>query len=440
MPRRLDNAPSPREHRSGTERRPALSVIDEVLAAIEADRDDLIRFLSAFVATPSPNPPGDTTSVAAFVENHLRVHGVPVEVRSAKAHLPNVVGSFAGGRPGRHLVLNGHMDVFPAGRPEGWSRDPWSGAHEGGRIHGRGVADMKCGTAASIWTYIHLHRLRDRLAGRLTLTCVSDEETGGTWGAKWLLDTYPDEFRGDCMLNGEPSTPGMVRFGEKGTLRLVFEIETPGAHAAYTHMSPNAIRIASDLVRDLYGLEELRIEQPAAIREAVERGAAVIDQALGAGASRILNRVTVSPGVIAGGEKINMLPGQCRIEVDIRLPVGATHALLLDELGRIMSRHPEARMTPVWTHSAEPNVCDPEGEMIGIVRRIVSGLGLEEPVASIGLGATDAKHWRHAGVPAYVYGPRPSNMAKPDEWVDVEEYLHIVRSHALAAAAYLGAE
>ena len=95
------------------------------------------------------------------------------------------------GRKGRHLVLNGHIDVFPGRPAETWSRDPWSGAVADGKVHGRGVADMKCGTSASIWTYIYLHRLREELGGRLTLTCVSDEETGGTWGAKWLVDTFP---------------------------------------------------------------------------------------------------------------------------------------------------------------------------------------------------------------------------------------------------------
>jgi len=68
----------------------------------------------------------------------------------------------------------------------------------------------------------------------------------------------------------------------------------------------------------------------------------------------------------------------------------------------------------------------------------VRGLGRDEPVPAVSLGAIDCKHWRHAGVPAYVYGPTPSNMAKADEWVDIEEYLHVVRSHALAAASYLG--
>ena len=67
---------------------------------------------------------------------------------------------------------------------------------------------------------------------------------------------------------------------------------------------------------------------------------------------------------------------------------------------------------------------------------LVARLG-RDAVPTVSLGASDAKHWRDAGVPAYLYGCAPNNMAKPDEWVDVEDYLHIVRTHALAAAAFL---
>ncbi len=412
---------------------------ERVLAWIDNDRDELVQFLSSFVAVPSPNPPGDTRLAADFLLSQLRAKGVPIEIRAAKEHLPNVVGSFDGGRKGRHLVLNGHIDVFPAGPAETWSRDPWSGAVADNKVHGRGVADMKCGTSASIWTYIYLHRLREEIGGRLTLTCVSDEETGGTWGAKWLLDTFADEFRGDCMLNGEPSTPSMVRFGEKGTLRIVIEIDTPGAHAAYTHASPNAIRIAADIVRDLYELENLPVEQEASLRQAIEAGFAAIDAGVGAGASTILNKVTVSVGVIQGGVKINMLPGHCRLEVDIRLPIGMTHAFMLARVEAIIARNKPAKLTPVWTHSCEPTVSAPDHKMVGILKNTVQGLGLDRPASAVSLGASDCKHWRQHGVPSYIYGCRPINMAKPDEWVDVDEFLHIVRTHALAALAYLSA-
>jgi succinyl-diaminopimelate desuccinylase len=413
-------------------------VRDTLLAWIEQDRDAIVQFLSQFVAIPSPNPPGDTRRAAEFLHDRIKARGAPVEYRTAKPEWPNVTGSFACGGEGPHLVLNGHIDVFPAGPGADWSRDPWSGAIADGKVHGRGVVDMKCGTAASVWTYVYLHRLRERLRGRLTLTCVSDEETGGTWGAKWLVDTFPDEFRGDCVLNGEPSTPGTIRFGEKGTLRIVIDVRTPGAHAAYTHMSPNAIRIASELLCELYTLEDMDVPQSADVREAVERGRAAMDAALGQGAGRILDRVTVSAGVIQGGVKINVLPGHCRLEVDIRLPVGLTHANMMRAVERIVAHHPEATLTPVWTHSAEPSVCDPNHRMVGIIQSTAASLTGRTPVPVVSLGATDCKHWRHRGVPAYVYGCTPNNMAKPDEWVDVEEYLHIVRTHVLSAAAYLG--
>src|SRR5262249_37144128 len=92
---------------------------------------------------------------------------------------------------------------------------------------------------------------------------------------------------------------------------------------------------------------------------------------------------------------------------------------------------------PVWRHSAEPTVSNPHHPMLKILQATVKSLGRPEPAASVSLGATDMKHWRARGVPGYVYGCTPNNMAKPDEWVAIEEYPHIVRTHALAAAAFL---
>lgn len=413
------------------------SVRDTLLGSIDRDRDQLVAFLSKFVSIPSPNPPGDTRAAAGFLHDYIKNRGAPVEYRTAKPEWPNVIGTFTGAKPGPHLVLNGHIDVFPAGPVGDWARDPWGGAVANGKIHGRGVADMKCGTAASVFTYLYLNELRDRLAGRLTLTCVSDEETGGTWGSKWLVDNFPEEFRGDCMLNGEPSTVGTIRFGEKGTLRLVFDTKTPGAHAAYTHLSKNAIRLMCDLMGDIYRLQDLVVPQSDEVRAAIERCRAAMDQAIGQGAGRNLDRVTISVGVIQGGVKINVLPGDCRMEVDIRLPIGVTRAMMMAEISRIVAHYPEAMVTPVWTHSAEPSVCDPNHPMVGILQRTVHGLIGVEPVPAVSMGATDCKHWRHRGIPAYVYGCAPNNMAKPNEWVDVDEYLHIARTHAIAAATYL---
>src|SRR5262249_27655042 len=136
---------------------------------IEEDRHEIVEFLCDFVRAKSPNPPGDTTLAAAHVTRFLTAQGVPFRVIAPEPTMPNIVASFEGARPGGHLVLNGHMDVFPADeKNERWSHGPWSGAIADGKIYGRGAADMKAGTSASIFTFCYLQRVRAHLGGRLT--------------------------------------------------------------------------------------------------------------------------------------------------------------------------------------------------------------------------------------------------------------------------------
>src|SRR5262245_63081103 len=98
----------------------------QLLDWIDRDRDDLVRFLQAFVQHRSPNPPGDTREAARFITGFLQQKGLPYRIISPHPEMPNIVGSFDCAHPGRHLVLNGTIEVFPV--PDdgaGWSRDPW---------------------------------------------------------------------------------------------------------------------------------------------------------------------------------------------------------------------------------------------------------------------------------------------------------------------------
>jgi succinyl-diaminopimelate desuccinylase len=401
---------------------------------IDEDRDAIIQFLCEFVRAKSPNPPGDTTRAAAHVTRFLEMHGLPFQVIAPQPTMPNIVGSFEGAKPGRHLVLNGHMDVFPADEAnERWTHGPWSGAIAEGKIYGRGVADMKAGTSASIFTYYYLYRVREHLKGTLTLTAVSDEETFGPWGARYLMDHA--EVHGDCLLNGEPSSPLTIRFGEKGPLWLKFTVRTKGAHGAYTHLSPSATKLAAKLILDLEDLTALEPSVPVEVADALAGAAAAIDEAQGPGAKDIVQRVTVNIGVIQGGQKVNMVPATCWFEADVRLPPGLGRDEVMAALRRILGRYPEATMEEV-NYSA-PSACDPNHEMVGIVRANAQALGRPAPAPIVSLGGTDARLWRHRGIPAFVHGPFPRGMAQADEHVEIEEYLHIVRMHVLSAFDYL---
>ena len=417
---------------------------EQLLAWIEDEQDTLVAFLQDFVRARSPNPPGETTEAAAHITRTLEQHGVPYRVVAPQAEMPNIVGTFDGaatdGGAGRHLVLNGHIDVFPVGdnpAAEGWTVDPWGGERRDGNIYGRGAADMKCGTSASIWTYILLHRLKDRLHGKLTLTCVSDEETFGPWGARWLMENEP-EVRGDCCLNGEPSSPFSIRYGEKGPLWLKFTVRTTGAHGAYTHATKSATRIAARLIGDLESLEDLTFDLSDNLQKAQAEAVEASDKAMGPGAGTTVPKVTLNIGTIRGGLKTNMIPGECVFEADIRLPVGVTKEQIMSAVDEIVAGYPEAVMEEV--NYAPPAYCDPYGEMVGIIQDNVERLRGFRPTPIVSLGGTDARLWRYENIPAYVYGPAPSGMGSFDEHVPVEDYLHTLRTHVLSAYDYLMAD
>lgn len=402
---------------------------------IDADREQIIQFLCEFVRAKSPNPPGDTRLAAAHVTRFLTAEGVPFTVIAPEPTMPNVVGTFEGGAPGKHLVLNGHMDVFPADEAnERWTHGPWSGAIADGKIYGRGVADMKAGTSASIFTYAYLHRVRQHLTGRLTLTAVSDEETFGPWGARYLMEHHAD-VHGDCLLNGEPSSPLTIRFGEKGPLWLKFTIRTKGAHGAYTHLSPSATKLAAKLILELEDLTSLVPSVPIDVADALAGAAAAVDEAQGPGAKDIVQRVTLNIGVIHGGLKVNIVPGTCYFEADVRLPPGLGKDEVMSAIRRILDRYPEATMEEI--NFSAPSVCDPNHEMVGIVQANAKALGRPAPAPIVSLGGTDARLWRQRGIPAFVHGPFPRGMAQADEHVEIEEFLHIVRMHVLSAFDYL---
>ena len=80
---------------------------------------------------------------------------------------------------------------------------------------------------------------------------------------------------------------------------------------------------------------------------------------------------------------------------------------------------------------------DSQHEMMGILKRVIAETSEYRSVAIAGIGATDCNFFCYMGVPSFVYGPSPKTMSMPDEHVPVKDFLHILRTHALAAYDYL---
>ena len=407
----------------------------QLLDSIEKDRDQLVQFFSDFVASPSPNPPGDTTVAVKHITDFLDLEELPYRLIDPQPTMANVVGTFEGANPGRHLVLNGHIDCFPVDKTDDrWSHGPWSGEVADGKVWGRGSSDMKCGTTASIFTFRYLYRYREKLHGRLTLTCVSDEETFGPWGARYLHEHHP-EVHGDCCLNGEPSSPYTIRFGEKGPLWLAFEIRTKGAHGAYTHQTESATKIAAALIQDLEAVTKIQPSMPDSVGRALDQAREEMDRAMGKGAADIVPRVTLNIGLVQGGLKVNMVPDLVRVEADIRLPVGVEKEQVISVVKQVLEDYHQETMNEI--NSSPPSWCEPNHEMVEYLQKNANALGGYQPAPIVSLGGTDTRLWRYRNVPAFVYGPPPTGMGTYNEHVEIETFLHVVRCHVLSAYDYL---
>ena len=404
-----------------------------LLDRVEADREILVAFLRGFLRAKSPNPPGDTREATKYITDYLDGKRIIYDVVGPDPEKPNIVSSFKSPVEGKRLILNGHIDVFPVGSGEDWSHDPWGGELFDSKIYGRGACDMKAGTTASIYTYLVLHELREQLKGSVTLTAVSDEETGGRLGAGWLIENIPETI-GDCCINGEPSSPYTIRFGEKGILWLKIRVKSPGGHGAYPHLSVNPIKVASKVITELETLNDIPVPYPDNLRKVIEEGREAAEKALGEGGAEVMSRLSVNIGTIEGGLKVNVIPRECSFEVDLRLPPGLCKEDVMPIVEKIVSKYPGASMDvmrydgSLWS--------PPDSEMASIIRGNSRLLGID-PVPIVSLGGSDLKFWRSKGIPSYYYGPMNHGMGTVDEYVEVEEFIHIVKVHLLSAYEYL---
>jgi len=141
-------------------------------------------------------------AAAALIADRLAAAGGNPQVLAGKPGRDNVVLRIPGRFPGPGLVVHAHLDTVPAD-PARWTVDPWAGEIRDGCIWGLGAVDMKSSAAmmaavAQEWLVTGVRPRHD-----VVLAFLADEETGGTWGARWLTERRPDLFDGCDTAIGE---------------------------------------------------------------------------------------------------------------------------------------------------------------------------------------------------------------------------------------------
>ena len=418
------------------------------------DPVELLRDLIRFDTT---NPPGNEDTCVAFVEALLREHGIESERYEKAPGRPNLIARHAGSNGGPPLVLYGHVDVVTTAGQQ-WARPPFAAELHDGFVWGRGALDMKSGVAMCIAAFVAAHASGS--ATPLVLVILSDEEDGGDVGARFLAEEQPEAFGGAKHALGEfgGATQWIagkrfypIQVAEKQVCWLRARVRGTGGHGALG-VKDGAMRKLGDvlrtldrkqppvhitpIVRDWFGQMADVLPRPQAImlrRLLVPKTADLAARALGP-RGRQLSRVirnTVSPTIVHGSDKINVIPSEIELQLDGRILPGQTPDDLIRELHDLVGNHVEFEVVRHDPGPPSPDLSFYE-PLAQIIRELDPG---SVPVPMLQAGVTDARFLSRAGVQTYGYLP----LKLPEDF-DLWPLVHNADERVPAAALAFGVE
>jgi succinyl-diaminopimelate desuccinylase len=377
-----------------------------LLRDIGNSRDAIIKLCSDLIKIPSENPPGDMSQVAGFIKDRLSAAGAHIETyEPEKGHINLVVR--VGSATGRNrLILNGHMDVVPAGDHSRWTIQPYSGEVSHGYIHGRGATDMKGGLAGIITATELLSRHQEQLRGQVILTAVCDEETIGTLGTMWLVNE--GKVSGDYCIVAEPTSNHLIDVGMKGAFWLKIRVTGKPAHGSLSpYAGKSAILEGLSISNRLMELTRLQANPPKEISRTIQESKAIAEKILGVkGIGRILEHPTINVGKISGGRKVNMIPDECEMEVDSRLPIGIPTAKAEASLRRILATQiKKGTASYEIVNRTEPNYTSPRSLLVTALRNNIKNTFHKDAAIFVQWATSDARFFRAIHIDTAQYGP-----------------------------------
>ncbi|MDP1849254.1 MAG: M20/M25/M40 family metallo-hydrolase [Solirubrobacteraceae bacterium] len=325
--------------------------------------------------------------------------------------------------PGRdprapRLCVNGHVDVVPAGT-EAWERDPWAGAIDDDRVHGRGAVDMKGGVVAALHALGALRAAGTRLPGDVVLQAVASEEDGGlgTFAALGRDADFaacpipePTELRIVCAHGGALTFTGVVR--------------GRGAHAAKRLEGVSAIDRYVPIHAALHAHERAVNARP---RHPLLSGDPLPYPLL--------------VGRLDAGRWSSQVPDELRFEGRLGVPVGESLADARAGLERAVAAATDGAGPPVqitWSGGQfGPGETDVRDPWVGLVRDAAAAeLGSPPPLVGVGYGC-DMHLYRDHAIPCVLFGPSGIDLAHAaDERVAIDDLVAVARVVVRSAVAF----
>lgn len=384
--------------------------------------------------------PGERPA-AEYVAERLAEVGLDPRIYESEPGRASVVARITGTDPGRDALLaHGHLDVVPADAAD-WRIDPFSGEIVDGCVWGRGAVDMKDMDAMLL--SVARQRLREgrRPPRDVVLAFVADEEAGGRFGARWLVDNHPELFEGCTEAIGEVGGFSYtvrddlrlypIQTAEKGMAWMRLIAEGRAGHGSMVN-SENAVTELADAIARI-GRREFPLRRIKSVEAFLGEVASVLGLEFDPGdpepmieklgsLSKFVGatiRNTANPSVLDAGYKVNVVPGVAKAEADGRFLPGYEDEFFeeIDALLGTMVRRE-------FIHHDIALETDFDGPLVEAMSSALRG---EDPAARTVpycmSGGTDAKSFSRLGIRCFGFSPLrlPDNLDFPGMFHGVDE-------------------
>ncbi len=404
------------------------------------DLDGLVGWLGELIGLRSLS--GQETAAQEWVAARLGELGLAVDrwaldfealrahpqfsMEAARERGLGVVGVLGEDAGGPSLILNGHVDVVPAGDEGNWRYPPWRATVAEGRVYGRGSADMKGGLCCALFAAKALRDAGVRLRGRLLIESVVGEEDGGVGTLAAVLCGY----RADGAVVVEP-TGLAVAPAQAGALG--FRVTVPGlaAHGCVREEGVSAVEKFWPIHRALLALEREQNEQA---RDPLY--------------ARYQLPYALSIGRVRAGNWPSSVAESLVFEGRYGVPVGVDVAAARRRFEAAVAQaaagddwlREHAPRVEWWGGQFEPAAIPAGHPLVETVAgACADAAGRAAAVEGMTYGA-DMRLLVNVGqTPTVLFGPGDVRQAhRPDEFVPIDELLAATRTLALAAMRFCG--
>ena len=435
---------------------------------------EALVWLAQLIQINTTNPPGNEAAAAKYIAGILQKEGITPEVLEVAPGRGAVIArlrSSAISDPSRALLLVAHMDVVGAERSR-WSVDPFGAVMKDGYIYGRGALDDKSMLAANLATIIALKRANAHLNRDVIFLATDDEEAGGDASIKTLIAKNWDKFAAGYALNegGEVvAKNGKVQYvavqaSEKVALNVAVIAKGPSGHASIPTKDNAVVHLAAAVAK--IGAYQAPVRFTTVVRRYFEGLSAVSDDEIAKWirslessdraehAQRVVSetnpewgsmmRDTIAPTMLSSGVRANVIPGEARAMLNIRLLPGDTIDVLVGALTKLVS-DPQVRLEVQPNAGLAAPTSSLETDFYSVIAKVASQEFGGAPVLPYqSPWATDSSQLRLHNVQAYGLWPFPitdedlKRMHSDDERLSVASFdkgvavlLHIVSDFAV---------